>query len=721
MAGRAVQAPRYLLAVCVGGENTPRVHHQGFRPADVDRFAQRLLNDAVGEADGVLTAEIRSADRHHGRLAACYPRGSQFTDLDRGLLTAYAGHAAVVLEQVASLERARDDRDTAEALLELARALAGAQSMGEIGRRLVAAVPRVAEADTAAMWSWDEVTAELTLSAFLDPTRESTPAGLRTLTAAELPGLPALVEQPAPFLLHRDKAPAVLEPMFAANELCTIACIPILAQEQFLGLVTAGFRKPPAQEDLLFARLAGLADHAAVATTSARLVERISHQASHDALTGLANRDLLQQRGEVALKRAKRYKTHAALVFVDLDRFKNVNDTLGHVAGDQLIQLAAERIERTTRAGDTLGRLGGDEFLLLLPAITDTSAAVDAADRLARALEEPFELPDGTELFVSCSVGIACYPSHGTDYETLLRHADSAMYAAKRAGRDNAVVYADQHAAGSRWERLELESELHRAVEAGEITVFYQPQVDVAADRVIGVEALVRWQHPRLGLVEPGQFLELAEESGLIVAIDGFVRRTAFAQLRRWLDAGHDLRIGVNLSTRDLNDATLLSRLMAETVEAGIQPGQIELEITDRVAIDETKLATVVSTLAEAGFRIAIDDFGTGTSALRRLHQCKVNTVKIDRSFLGGVTTDAPSMPVVIAVATLAQSIGLDVIAEGVETDAQLELLREHGISVVQGYLLGRPAPAAAVTESLQRQAGQSALPRPRDRRAVTA
>lgn len=440
-AGRAVQAPRYLLAVRVHDGDDLRVHHRGFREGTAAGFADRLLAGTVGEQDGVLCADVVHDGRNYGRFAACYPRGSHFADGDRRVLRAYARHAAALLAHVAALEQAANDRDTAHALLDLARALAGASTIAEVGRRLSESVPRVVGCDAASLWLWDEHSNELVLSHWTDPSSETEFLGPHRLPVTEFADVRHFIDRMGPYVVDIESADDATRTLLSPNALRHGVAVPIQVHGAFAGIVAAGFRRELPDRQVLFARLSGLADHAAVALQSVQLVERISHQAMHDTLTGLANRQKLEEHGKRALERARQSGERVALLFIDLDRFKHVNDTVGHAAGDELIKQVADRIASATRPTDVLARLGGDEFLLMLPDVVDADAAVAAANRVVQSLQSPFVLASGEQFEISCSVGVACYPDHGTDYATLVKVSDVAMYGAKAKGRNTVELY----------------------------------------------------------------------------------------------------------------------------------------------------------------------------------------------------------------------------------------------------------------------------------------
>ena len=557
LVGVAVSAPRYLLAVRTSPGADLRVYQQGWdHQAHAEDVAHRL--DAGGEGlDNELVVPIVSDKGRYGVLAAVFSDAYTATATERRLLSAYARHAASALEAAAALESARRDRDTATALLVLARALSELGTQSQVLGALCDIVPAVIGCDHVWLWLWDAEDGSLRLAGSTAATEVDLPTAL---TAEEVPGVLDLVDAPRPMFLEiTNEDGPILEHMVATSTACGVV-VPIVARGDFLGVISAGFGEQldTTQRDAAIDRMQGLAGQAAAALDNARLLDRIRDQALRDPLTGLPNRPLMEDRADQALRIAERTGDHVGLLFVDLDRFKIVNDTLGHAAGDRLICSVAERIATCLRGSDTLARLGGDEFVILLPEVADVADATAAATRIVESLREPLEF-DGRQLFVSCSVGIAVSPHHGATYSELLQHADAAMYEAKAQGKNTHEIRAARPPAGR--SQLDLETDLHRAAERDELVVLYQPQIDFRTMKIVSVEALLRWDHHELGRLAPDAFLPMAEESGLIVDLDRWVRQQAAAQAIRWRDDGTPLRVAVNISTRDLRQALAREQL----------------------------------------------------------------------------------------------------------------------------------------------------------------
>jgi diguanylate cyclase (GGDEF)-like protein len=421
--------------------------------------------------------------------------------------------------------------------------------------------------------------------------------------------------------------------------------------------------------------------------------DTIKHMAYHDALTGLPNRHYFEDRLAQALREARQRNQRMAVLFLDLDRFKFINDTFGHTLGDHVLQQIAHRLETIIRKGDMVARVGGDEFTLLLP---DASAeeAVGVAERVLQRVREPQEIL-GRQLHITASLGITVFPEDGQDAEALLRNADIAMYKAKEEGGDSYRLYSpSMDASMSQW--LTLQSELWRALERGELLLYYQPQVDVRNGRVFGAEALVRWQHPEKGLMLPDSFIPLAEDSGLIVPLGTWVLKEACRQLRAWQEAGlPSIALTVNISARQLQRPGLVPLLGQLLEETGVEPGRLVLEVTEGAIMRDMDAAiALLKELREMGFLVSLDDFGTGHSSLNYLKALPLDILKIDRSFVRDIGKDSTGNAMVTAIVTLARSCALRVIAEGVENSEQLDFLQRLHCYEVQGFLFGRPMPA---------------------------
>src|SRR5581483_8736244 len=427
----------------------------------------------------------------------------------------------------------------------------------------------------------------------------------------------------------------------------------------------------------------------------------IEHLAYHDALTGLPNRPLFIDRLIVGLAQAARNERHLAVFFLDLDRFKDINDSLGHSTGDQLLKEAADRIRHCVREGDTVARFGGDEFTLLVPNIDNVDDAAKIAQKIIETLKIPFFIND-RELFVTTSVGVSIYPNDGADPETLVRNADTAMYRAKDQGRDNYQLYAPAMNARA-LERLALETMLRKALSQKELVLYYQPLVNVATRSIDGLEALIRWRHPELGLLSPANFISVAEMSGLIIPIGEWVLRTACKQVRAWhrrLD--HPITIAVNLSARQFQAPDLVGQVRRALDESGLPPECLELEITESSAMQNSD--NTIYTLRELkglGVRIAMDDFGTGYSSLNYLKRFPIDTLKLDQMFVREVLTEQSDAAIVSAVIAMSHSLDLVVVAEGVETEAQFEFLRSQGCDRIQGFLYSAPLAAEQLEKYL--------------------
>jgi diguanylate cyclase len=430
--------------------------------------------------------------------------------------------------------------------------------------------------------------------------------------------------------------------------------------------------------------------------------ETINFQAYHDLLTKLPNRALLRDRLSLAISNAKRENEQLAVMFLDLDRFKNINDSLGHMIGDELLQQVSMRLKECIRAADTLARFGGDEFTLMLPRLHHGSDdAVKLAEKITNTLKQPFNI-DGHELYVSASIGIAIYPQDGVHMDTLIKHADVAMYHVKGQGKNGYQFYSDEMNVPY-IEKLSMDTGIHRALDNNEFKLVYQPQVNLRTGEVVGVEALLRWDHPEHGPISPSEFIPFAEESGLIIDVGYWVIDTACAELSRWRLAGlPEIRMSINISARQLMEDNIVSHITSIMKDYNVPGSCLELEITENAIMEDMdSIIRKLQELSGHGITIAIDDFGTGYSSLSYLHKLPIHTLKIDRTFLKESRINKGDNTIINTIVAMAKGLGLNVIAEGVETPAQLEYLREIECSEAQGFLFGKPLPPDVISQLL--------------------
>jgi diguanylate cyclase (GGDEF)-like protein len=532
-------------------------------------------------------------------------------------------------------------------------------------------------------------------------------------------GLQRLQETSEPLVVESGQdIPSYLGPL-AQRGMKSFLVLPVILKEELAAVITLGHRKPPSYDpdDLLHIRQ--LADQVAVALSNARMVEQIHVLAYYDGLTGLPNRVLFKEQLAQLLKFASRHGHLVAILFLDLDNFKRINDTLGHDLGDELLRDVTDRLTKWIRPSDyasranienaVVSRLGGDEFTLYLAEIAQVQDAARVAQRILDVLSKPFML--GThEVFITASIGITVFPMDGADGDTLLKNADTAMYHAKNRGRNNYQFFAASMNA-SIMERLTLEVDLRKSLEREELRLYYQPQLDLHTGGIIGMEALIRWMHPSRGLVLPSEFISLSEETGMIVPIGQWVMRTACVQNKNLQAAGLlPVRVAVNLSGRQILYPQLPDMVAHILKDTGLSPEYLELELTESILMkkEDTILYTMFE-LKEMGIRLLIDDFGTGYSSLSYLKSFPLDTLKIDKSFVDHIPTNPEDVALVRAIIAMAHSLKLRVLAEGVETEEQLEFLREEGCDEIQGYLISRPIPADDLEKFLSQQKHQSA------------
>lgn len=437
-------------------------------------------------------------------------------------------------------------------------------------------------------------------------------------------------------------------------------------------------------------------------TDNKRLTEILKHKALYDSLTDLPNRNYLKDLLSDLIERDETPESNHAVMFLDLDRFKFINDTLGHAVGDKLLTLVAARLKHNMRGSDVVGRLGGDEFMIILRNIKGSQDTINVAKKILRSMRPPFRF-DSQSLHVTTSIGISMYPLDGGDSEMLLRNADISMYRAKEKGGNTYELYAPTMNTKAH-EELTLENDLREALDKNELKVYYQPQIDITSREIVGVEALAHWLHPKLGLILPSEFISLAEKTGLIVPLGHWLIRTSFLQLRNWQNQGFKkLKLAINLSDRQLKDPKIVKILTTAIKEADVSPKSIELELTENILINNAERAiSDLNKLKSQGFLISIDDFGTGYSSFSYLKRFPVNSLKIDKDFIQNCITDQNDAAIVTAIVSMAHRLNLKVVAEGVETKKQYEFLKTLGCDEFQGYLFSMPVPEDRISEFLK-------------------
>ena len=430
----------------------------------------------------------------------------------------------------------------------------------------------------------------------------------------------------------------------------------------------------------------------------------MQHQAQHDALTGLPNRSLLNDRIQIELSHARREQTMLAVLFLDLDRFKIINDSLGHATGDQLLCVVARRMKKCLREGDTVARLGGDEFMVLLPRINAVQDAGHIGNKIIDELARPATC-NGHKLHITSSLGISIYPFDGADADALIKHADISMYHAKGLGRNKAAYFTSAMNAGSR-KQLVLETNLRSALENNEFRLDYQPKIDIGSNRIVGVEALLRWDSPGMGFISPNEFIPIAEENGLISPIGEWVLHQAFAQLKEWHNIGYEeLTVAINLSAIQLSRPGFENILESALVESGINPACAELEITEHAAMKNIEsTAATLHKMKKMGVSIAMDDFGTGYSSLSHLRRLPIDTLKLDRSFVHGIPDNDGDTLIAQAIIAMTKSLNMELVVEGIDNERQLEFFRQQGCRLVQGFLFSKPVGADKILAMLQAQ-----------------
>ncbi|WP_146901643.1 putative bifunctional diguanylate cyclase/phosphodiesterase [Cellulomonas aerilata] len=695
-ANSALHAPGHLLAVTLPSADT-HVHRAGvgaaLEPA-IARLQEAVPGVHVVAGHPVVTASVASATNHYGVLAVVGRPGQDFFPHDADTLAAYARHAAAALQVSAGLTHAEQEAQTATLLLDVARTLPQHRSVPAVADAVADAVPPLTSAQRSAFALVDPDTRAVTIAGKSGWPDELVAKVERYVTNPdESPELcDQLLRGPEPVLLDSRSSPWARE-MLASFEVEAMAAVPVAHHGQLLGLLLAHWvtGAPDQLDEILTTRLSGLAGLAAVALDNTRLLEQARRQALHDPLTDLPNRVLLEDRLDQALAAARRTATRVGLLFCDVNRFKRVNDTLGHAAGDELLRRLAHTLRTSVRDGDTVARLSGDEFVVLLPHVHDDGTLREVTANIRAQLAEPIAVA-GNDIYVNMAIGLAISdgwtpgstPKRPKPAADLIARADREMYVLKARTR-GLPTPMDGGA-----DRLRLETDLHDAAARGELVVHYQPQTDARSGQVLAVEALVRWQHPELGMVPPSVFIPIAEDSGAIDQIGAHVLRQACRTVTDWYVDGLPLEVAVNVSASQLHSDSFADLVRTVLQETGLAAHRLVLEVTETQVVADAASGTHLRALRDLGVGISVDDFGTGYSSLAQLRRLPATELKIDQSF----TTELPdSAAFVSGIIALAHSLGLRVVAEGVERPDQLQALIDAGCDRAQGYLLGRPAP----------------------------
>ena len=694
---RSVGASGALLALEPRQGAPWRIYSEGLTEAEAEGLArEHLAGQARPGSPGAV--DVVSARRRYGILAIS-ERGVVFNAQSHSTLETYGRLAAATLDAADAMDEARHQANTARTLLELSTSLSEIVSPAEMAAKVARAVPAVVECDCAAIFLDDgDYHATGDISFRLAACFGYSDDVIATLSAQTHFGAPAdqVVEM------------GIVQASWPETGTVRTISAPINVAGKVIGAVMAGVLARPERLTItprIADRLTGLAAQASIALTNARLVEQIRHQAVHDTLTGLPNRALLLDRTEQMLARARRAYVPVAALFIDLDGFKEINDTLGHAVGDQLLQAVAARLAATMRESDSVGRLGGDEFVVLVDGSTMDAGPELVAERLLSVLRTPFEL-EGCErgpLHLTASIGIAA--GARASATELLRDADIALYGAKDAGKDCFMVFRpEMHTVVQ--DRLLMEMDLRDALAEQQYFLVYQPIFDLASGAPTGVEVLLRWRHPIRGVVEPDDFIPLLERSGRIHDVGRWVLTEACRQGARWHGLGYQLDVSVNISARQLETDELIRDVSRALCDAGFDARSLIVELTETAIMRNTPdVVRRLTALKSMGVRVAIDDFGTGYSSLAHLRQFPVDTIKIDRSFIASMA-DSPEAGVLIrSLVQLGKTLGLETLAEGIEATGQYaQLAREH-CDGGQGYLFGRPLETDAVEHFLAARA----------------
>jgi diguanylate cyclase (GGDEF)-like protein len=694
MAGamRAVQAPSYILDIKESTTSDHFIRTEGIGETEGGLVTLGLRASPGAEPPAnVLACEVVSERSRYGHLVAIRPENSSFEPRDRSVLDSYARLAAAALDSEASVVEARRQATTAQALLALSGTLADLSTSEEMAEHLSRTVPSVIDCDRV-------------IVALASTGREVewvyATHGFDQDTAAELTSIaPAKFDGKVDSWLYRHPVAAAAGGISGAlSRAGSVAArsLGITSNGELFGWITIDVTSHPERldDDVDIAeRLRGLAGQAAIAIHNAKLLQEIRYQALHDSLTGLPNRVLILDRVEQAMSRARRDHVEIALLFVDLDGFKDVNDNMGHTVGDDLLRSVASRFSGTLRESDTVARLGGDEFVVLVEGLSLAAGPELVAERLLKVLEEPFHLgqEDQTQVSVSVSASIGIAAGLRASSEELFRDADVALYRAKEAGKSRYVLFESEMYKAMH-SRHELEMDLQAAVGTDQFFLHYQPIFNLSDMTLIGVEALLRWNHPAKGILQPDDFIPALEASGLIIPVGRWVIAHACQQGMAWRAMGHDIKMSINASARQLDAETLFDDVCFGLESTGFPPEMLIVEITETCLMRDAKGALhQLNALKSLGVRIAIDDFGTGYSSLAYLQQFPVDSLKIDRTFISGMGKSPEGDSLIHTLIQLGKALNLETLAEGIEESGQLAQLRGEKCDVGQGYLFARP------------------------------
>jgi len=706
-AAHAMHAPIFVLALESLPSAPKNVYAKGVDAAEAEHLAAELLADGDAEGEHRIVVEVISTRRRYGRLAAINPSGVFFPQ-ERVILESYARLAAAALDSASALDDARRQARTARALLDLSNALAHLATTDDMAQNIVGAVPAVISCDRAAVALFEPAVPYGRVVA----THGYSVGDEVRLRSMEVPIPARRAGDTSVTVWDRDSAADlnVLPLLISELGAAAVATIPIVVNDERVGLVLGDVVDRPErmlEDPELPGRLRGVASQAAVAIRNARLLEGMKHQALHDSLTGLPNRTLIVDRIEQLQARGKRSGSEAAVLFLDLDGFKQVNDTLGHEAGDQLLKSVAKRLLQTMREGDTIARLGGDEFVVLVECSTATGSPELVAERIIEVLRTPFEIDDVARPTVRISVSIGVARGNKISAADLLRDADIALYEAKAAGRDRYVTFQREMQTAVE-DRLTLELDLRGALERGEYYLVYQPIFELETGCVLGVEALLRWNHSQRGIVQPDAFIPLLEETKLIVDVGRWVIDEACRQAKEWRLDERSMYVSVNVSARQLDGDHLTRDLRDALAQTGLAASALVIELTETAIMhDAQATARQLHSIKELGVGVAIDDFGTGYSSLAYLRQFPVDILKIDRSFVSAISDSEESGALIRTLVQLGKQLGLKTLAEGIEQHEQFCQLQQEECDSGQGFMFARPLPAAEVEKFL------ADLPRP--------